>query len=135
MSYCGHLSLWVYCTAGNSSLYLSCIAELRQLPLSPWWQLKQSPGQQEKKRNNKSDDWNYNVVFNSHLCAVRCTHQRGPVGVQISYLQRWNKLRTSHYQKIQVEEELKLLVKNLKQKKEKAPKIYIHHALYLMKIW
>lgn len=95
---------------------------------------KTKPWTTRKKRNNKSDDRYYIVVFNSHLCAVRCTHQRGPVGVQISYLQRWNKLRTSHYQKIQVEEELKLLVKNLKQKKEKAPKIYIHHALYLMKI-
>lgn len=89
----------------------------------------------KKKRNNKSDDWNYILVFNSHLCVVRCTHQRSPVGVQIPYLQRWNKLRTSYYQKIQVEEELKLLVKNLKQKKEKAAKINNHHHSYLMKIW
>lgn len=90
-----------------------------------------------KTKGEKQQKWWMNLLleFNLHLHKVRRTHQRGPVSVQISYLKRWNKLRTSHYQKIQVEEELKLLVKNLKQKKEKAPQINQQPAIYLMKIW
>lgn len=41
-------------------------------------------------------------------------YQRRPVRVQIPNFQGWHKLRTRHHQKVEIEEELELLVENLR---------------------
>lgn len=43
-------------------------------------------------------------------------YQRCPVCIQISDFERWNKLGTSYNQKVEIEEELELLVENLREK-------------------
>lgn len=43
-----------------------------------------------------------------------CIYQRCPVCVQIADFQRWHKLGTGHHQKVEVQEELELLVQNLR---------------------
>lgn len=43
-------------------------------------------------------------------------YQRCPVCIQISNFERWHKLGTSDDQKVEIEEELELLVENLREK-------------------
>lgn len=43
-------------------------------------------------------------------------YQRCPVCIQISDFERWHKLGTSYHQKVEIEEELELLVENLREK-------------------
>lgn len=43
-------------------------------------------------------------------------YQRCPVCIQISDFERWHKLGTSYNQKVEIEEELELLVENLREK-------------------
>lgn len=49
-----------------------------------------------------------------------CIYQRRPVRVQISNFQRWHKLGTGHDQKVEIEEELELLVENLRGERRQA---------------
>lgn len=50
----------------------------------------------------------------SHINPVFIHYQRGPVGVQVADLQRGHKLGAGHHQEVQVQEELELLVENLR---------------------
>ena len=43
-----------------------------------------------------------------------CIYQRCPVRVQITDFERWHKLGTGHHQEVEIEEELELLVENLR---------------------
>lgn len=45
---------------------------------------------------------------------LKCIYQRGPVRVQITDFERWHKLGTGHHQEVEIEEELELLVENLR---------------------